>query len=233
MEEGRESLLSPEPLVPFFGVGDLVHVFEGTGVGREGLRNVGWFGKVVGREGGSYLVRNRLLAAKGRPNLVEGQFMKLQVDYGLECGSGERVHFRNLPKRTRERILNSADERNGWSVKESQKELTKVKKQKTQEKDVYLMRRQQILEQGTSAMQNTKSVYEEQVQYWQSKNAILQQKLITNSETFKRTSTTKEVFILFTPYLSYFICLVLFSPLFANMLPDIVLFVLGTNAFHA
>ena len=151
----------------------------------------------------------------------------------LECGSGERVHFRNLPKRTRERILNSADERNGWSVKESQKELTKVKKQKTQEKDVYLMRRQQILEQGTSAMQNTKSVYEEQVQYWQSKNAILQQKLITNSETFKRTSTTKEVFILFTPYLSYFICLVLFSPLFANMLPGIVLFVLGTNAFHA
>ncbi len=95
------------------------------------------------------------------------------------------------------------------------------------------MRRQQILEQGTSAMQNTKSVYEEQVQYWQSKNAILQQKLITNSETSNRTSATKEIFILFTPYLSFFICLVLFSPLFANMLPDIVLFVLGTNAFHA
>jgi hypothetical protein len=142
MEEGRELMLSPEPPVPLFGVGDMVHVFDGTGVGKEGLRNVGWFGKVVGTKGGAYLVRNRLLAAKGSPNLVEGQFMKLQVDYGLDCGSGERVHYRNLPKRTRERIMNSADERNSWSVKECQKELMKVKKQKTQEKDAYLMRRQ-------------------------------------------------------------------------------------------
>ena len=153
------------------------------------------WGKVVGREGGSYLVRNRLLAAKGRPNLVEGQIMKLQADYGLECGSGERVHFRNLPKRTRERILKSSDERTSWSVKECQMELTKVKKQKTQERDSYLMRRQQIVDQGTSSMQQSKTHFEQQVHYWQSKNDSLQQKIKTNSENYKRTNQTKEVLI--------------------------------------
>ncbi len=93
---GGQVFLSPEPYVHLFAVGDMIHVFEGTGVGKEGQRNIGWFGKVVGREGDAFLVRNRLLAAKGRPNLVDGQFMKLQSDFGFECGSGERVHFRNL-----------------------------------------------------------------------------------------------------------------------------------------
>ncbi len=83
MGEVGESFLSPQPPVPLFAVGDMVQVFEGTGVGKEGLRNVGWFGKVVGREGDAFLVRNRLLAAKGRANLVQGEFMKLQVDFGI------------------------------------------------------------------------------------------------------------------------------------------------------
>ena len=51
MEEGGQTFFSPQPPVPLFAVGDMVHVFEGTGVGKEGLRNVGWFEKVVGREG--------------------------------------------------------------------------------------------------------------------------------------------------------------------------------------
>jgi hypothetical protein len=64
MAEVGQSFLSPQPPVPLFAVGDMVHVFEGTGVGKEGLRNVGWFGKVVGREGSAFL--------------VEGECMKLQ-----------------------------------------------------------------------------------------------------------------------------------------------------------
>ncbi len=51
MAEGGQRFFSPQPPVPLFAVGDMVHVFEGTGVGKEGLRNVGWFGKVVGRGG--------------------------------------------------------------------------------------------------------------------------------------------------------------------------------------
>jgi hypothetical protein len=54
MEEGRELILAPEPPAPLFGDGDMVHVFEGTGDGKEGWRNVGWFGKVVGRKVGAY-----------------------------------------------------------------------------------------------------------------------------------------------------------------------------------
>jgi hypothetical protein len=33
-EEGK-SFLSPQPPVSLFAVGDMVHVFEGTGVGKE------------------------------------------------------------------------------------------------------------------------------------------------------------------------------------------------------
>ena len=69
--QALEKDLASPVFLPRVKVGDLVHVFEGTGVGKEGLRNVGWFGKVVGMEGGAFLVRNRLLAAKGRPNLVD------------------------------------------------------------------------------------------------------------------------------------------------------------------
>jgi hypothetical protein len=54
-----------------------------------------------------------------------------------------------------------------------------------------------MVDQGTSSMQNTKTVYEEQVHFWQSKNAALQQKIITNSDTYKQTSATKEVLIWF------------------------------------
>ncbi len=84
MAEEGDSLLSPQLPVPIFAEGGMVHVFEGTGVGKESLRNVGWFGKVVGREGDVYLVRNRLLAAKGRPILVEEKFMRIQTDFGLD-----------------------------------------------------------------------------------------------------------------------------------------------------
>ncbi len=70
------------------------------------------------------------------------------------------MHFRNLTKRTREGILLSADERNNWSVQAAHKELTKVKKLKTQQKDAYLARREKIETQGASlvtckSMQNS------------------------------------------------------------------------------
>jgi hypothetical protein len=112
MEGEKDMFESPPPTEHEFHTGDMVHVFEGTGVGNVKTRHVAWFGRVVGREGDLYLVRNRVLAAKGRPSLVEGKFMQKQTDFGLACGTEKRVHFGNLTKRTRERILLSADERN-------------------------------------------------------------------------------------------------------------------------
>ena len=193
MGEEVASFLSPQPPVPLFAVGDMVHVFEGTGVGKEGLRNVGWFGKVVGREGDAFLVRNRLLAAKGRANLVEGEFMKLQVDFGMECGSGERVHFQNLSKRTRDRIMNSADERNNWVVKSAKKEVVRLKKHNTQQKDAYLLRREQMSMQGSSSMQQKTQDYQQQLKYWQDKSETSQKKLKTSAENHKRTSLKVQV----------------------------------------
>lgn len=212
MTEVGDNFFSPEPPVPTFGEGDMVHVFEGTGAGKKGGRDVAWFGRVVGREGEAYLVRNRLLAAKGRPTLVEGKFMKLQVDFGLESGSGERVHFRNLGKRTRERILQSADERNNWTAKEAKNELTKIKQQRTKEKDAYLLRRARMDEIGTSSRQQTQKDYDEQINYWQSQTERLKDKMKTSLSNYKRISEKKEVFICFV------LCLDLFLPLLPYVL---------------
>ena len=78
MDGGKEICCSPLIPLRVFHDGDLVHVFEGTGVGKVDGRGVGWFGRVVGRDGDTYLVRNRILSAKGSPTRVNGQYLKLQ-----------------------------------------------------------------------------------------------------------------------------------------------------------
>jgi hypothetical protein len=125
--------------------------------------------------------------------------MKLQVDFGLASASEERVHFRNLTKRTRDRLIQSSDERNEWEAKDAQKQLIKIKKQKTREKEAYLQRRQQILTQGTSALDQNRYDFEQQLKYWQDKCEGMQQKIKTNTENHKRASQELKVvsFILF------------------------------------
>ena len=110
------SFMSPEQ-VSLFKVGDNVHVFEGTGTGQVKMRSVAWFGRVVGMKEGKFQVRNRLLAGRGSPALVEGQYLTLQTDFGLGVGSGERTYYRNLPKRTRDRIEQTIHRRNECEVK--------------------------------------------------------------------------------------------------------------------
>ena len=136
MEGDGLSFLSPEH-VPLFKVGDSVHVFEGTGTGQVKMRSVAWFGKVVGMKEGKFLVRNRILAARGSPALVEGQHLQLQTDFGLGVASGERTHYRTLSKRTRERIEQSVDRRNDGVVKEAREEIKKLKTNQTKVNEAY------------------------------------------------------------------------------------------------
>ena len=89
----ESSFMSPEQS-PMFKVGDNVHVFEGTGSGQVKMRSVAWFGRVVGMKEGKYMVRNRILAGKGSPALIEGEYLTLQTDFGLGLGTGDRTHFR-------------------------------------------------------------------------------------------------------------------------------------------
>ncbi len=129
-EGAKEICVSPlVHLHHAFRDGDLVHVFEGTGVGKVGNRGAGWFGRVVGREGNTYLVRNRILSARGSPTRVEGEYMKLQTDFTLGSVSEERVHFRTLSKRTRARIMASADSA-----------LSQVKRQKSEDLKAHVLR---------------------------------------------------------------------------------------------
>jgi hypothetical protein len=194
MEGEKEIGLSPVPRLHIFEAGDLVHVFEGTGVGKLWNRSAGWFGRVVGREGDTYLVRNRILSAKGSPARIDGLFMKLQTDYTLGSGSEERMHFRTLSKRTRDRILGSADEHNNGRRDQAEKELKQLKKQKTQETKAHLLRREQITEQGAAAIEQTKSDYAAKLQYWQAKSETLEKQKQRLNEHQKSNMKKQEVF---------------------------------------
>jgi hypothetical protein len=170
-------------------------VFEGKGVGKLWNRSAGWFRRVVGRDGdgNTYFVRNRILSAKGSSARVDGEYMTLQTDFTLARGSEERVHFRTLSKRTRERVVASADEHNNARRELAEKELIRVKKLKTLEKESYLLRREQKEQQGVALIIETKAVFDEQLQYWQKKCELLEQQKKSSNEQTKKTSKTKEV----------------------------------------
>ena len=180
MEGGGLSFLSPEP-VPLFKVGDSVHVFEGTGTGQVKNRSVAWFGRVVGMREGKFLVRNRILAGRGSPAVVEGQYLALQTDFGLGQGSGERIHYRTLSKRTRERIEQSVDRRNDFVVKEARKEIKKLKTKQTKDTEVHRERFGKFTEKNNTAVNEAKVQFKEQLEYWKSKCETLQTKKVKPS----------------------------------------------------
>ena len=184
MEVGGDSFFSPEAR-PLFEKGDCVHVSEGTGSGQVKLRSVGWFGKVVGMKKGKYLVRNRILAGKGSPALVEGEYLTLQTDFGLGLGMGERTHFRNLGKRSRTRIEESADRRNGFVVREARKEIKKLKTKNANETEAHRERVEKTAAQGKAVMLEDNHNHKEQLEYWGKKWSRLQSKMAQQGQQHK------------------------------------------------
>ncbi len=55
--------------------------------------------------------------------MIDGGYLTLQKDFGFGLGTGECTHFRTLSKRSRSRIEDSADRRNGSVLKEARKAL--------------------------------------------------------------------------------------------------------------
>jgi len=165
MEVGEKSFLSPEAR-PLFVQGDCVHVFEGTGSGQVKMRSVGWFGKVLGMKDGKYLVRNRILSAKGSPALIGGEYLTLQTDFGLGLGTGDRTHFRTLPKRTRTRIEASADRRNGCVVNQVRKEIKKLKTKHAFETEAHRERVEKTAAQGKAVIVEANENHKERLEYW-------------------------------------------------------------------
>jgi hypothetical protein len=175
MELLEESFLSPE-FVPLFIKGDLVHVFEGTGSGQVKMRSVGWFGRVLGMKEGKYMVRNRILAGKGSPALIQGEYLTLRKDFGLGMGSEERTHFRSLSKRTRTRIEESADRRNGFAVEEAQKQIKKLKTKITTETAAHRDRYEKTAAQGKAGWYQTSLDHKGHMDFWRSKCSALETK---------------------------------------------------------
>ena len=184
MEGGEDSFRSPE-VCPLFKKGDLVHVFEGTGSGQVKMRSVGWFGRVVGMQEGEYLVRNRILTGRGAPSLIAGEYMTLQKDFGVGLGTGERTHFRTLSKRTRERIEESVDRRNGYVVKEARKEIQKLKTKITTETEAHRDRAEKTKAQGKAVVYQANEDHKGQLEYWHKKCCTLETKKAEQVEQHK------------------------------------------------
>jgi hypothetical protein len=187
MEGDGFSFLSPEH-VPLFKVGDNVHVFEGTGTGQVKMRSVAWFGRVVGKKDGKFQVRNRILAGRGSPALVEGQYLTLQTDFGLGVESGERTHYRNLPKRTRDRIEQTVDRRNECEVKSVRQEIKRLKTKQAVDTEALRDRAEKVVEQSNAASNDAKLKNKEQLQYWMQKCDTWKTKK-ANSQTLSSTVT--------------------------------------------
>ena len=224
---GEESFRSPE-LRPLFKKGDLVHVYEGTGSGQVKMRSVGWFGRVVGMQEGEYLVRNRILTGRGAPSLIAGEYMTLQKDFGVGLGTEERTHFhfRTLSKRTRERIEESVDRRNGYVVKEARKEIKKLKTKITTETEAHRDRAEKTKAQGKAVVYQANEDHKGHWENWHKKCCTLETKKAEQVEqhkmalskmlnthklqevslpfSFRFTNLPSFILLLFT---SYFICL--------------------------
>ncbi len=200
-------------------------MFEGTGSGQVKMRSVGWFGKVVGMEKGKYLVRNRILAGKGSPALVEGEYLTLQTDFGLGLGMGERTHYRTLGKRSRTRIEESADRRNGFVVKEARKEIKKLKTKNAIETEAHRERVEKTVAQGKAVRLEANQNHKEQLEYWGKKCSRLEEKKAQQGQQHK-LALTKMVkkhqqhevsLILFSFLILLFSVLFLLPPFFISL----------------
>ncbi len=163
-------------LRPLLKKGDLVHVYEGTGSGQVKMRSVGWFGRVSGMKEGKYQVRNRILAGKGAPTLIEGEYLTLQKDFGLGLGAEECTHFRTVSKRTRDRIEESVDRRNGCEVKQARKEIKKLKTKITTETEAHRDRAEKTAAQGKAVVNQANEDHKGQLDYWHKKCCTLETK---------------------------------------------------------
>ncbi len=83
---------------------------------REGVGDEGW--EISGEEQDSI---------SERVTSIDRERVPYVADFGLGLGTGDRTHFRTLPKRIRTRIEESADRRNGFVVNEVRKEIKKLK----------------------------------------------------------------------------------------------------------
>ena len=118
---------------------------------------------------GKFQVRNRILAGRGSPALVEGQYLTLQTDFGLGVESGERTHYRNLPKRTRDRIEQTVDRRNECEVKFVRQEIKRLKTKQAVDTEALRDRAEKVVEQSNAASNDAKLKNKEQLQYWKQK----------------------------------------------------------------
>ena len=103
--------------------------------------------------------------------------MSLQRDFGLGLGTGERAQFRTLSKRSRSRIEESADRRNGYVVKEAQKEIKKLKTKNTIETEAHRQRLEKTQEQGKALVSEVQGHHKGDLEFWKNKLAKLETKM--------------------------------------------------------
>jgi hypothetical protein len=103
--------------------------------------------------------------------------MSLQRDFGLGLGTGERAQFRTLSKRSRSRIEDSADRRNGYVVKEAEKEIKKLKTKNTMETEAHRERLEKTQEQGKALVSQANENHKRDLDFWKNKLARTETKM--------------------------------------------------------
>ncbi len=131
--------------------------------------------------------------------------------------SEERVHFRTLSKRTRARILTSADEHNHGRVDVAEKALAQVKRQKSDDLKAHVLRREQISQQGAAAIEQTKLEYEAKVGYWKGKCNTLEEEKKSLNIRQKVTVKKTQVFVFAHFCLIIFLFVLLFRFVFVAL----------------
>ncbi len=86
--------------------------------------------------------------------------------------------------------MNSADEHNNDIRNTAERALAHVKKQKSQESQAHVIRRDQITQQGMAALQESKAEYDRKLMFWEGKCDMLEKQ----KEALKEHHKKKEVF---------------------------------------
>jgi hypothetical protein len=90
--------------------------------------------------------------------------------------------------------LNSADEHNNDIRNTAERALAQVKKQKSQETQAHVLRRDQITQQGLAALQESKTDYDRKLVFWEGKCDMLWKQKEALKDHHKTTVKQKEVF---------------------------------------
>ena len=111
-----EGIVAPQTPQPSrnFNVGDLVHVYNGTSAGTRGYKTIAYMGTVVGYDVHGHLSLTLLICVRCN-------------GFGISPFQSERrLNLRTVSAKTKARLIQEVDARNGWELQQKKDEVKRV-----------------------------------------------------------------------------------------------------------